>query len=180
MAGNVFSGIMGLIGGFAQARALRQNANRVAPYVTAGTGAVGQQAASLGIGGDPAAQQQAFQNYLGSTGFQHQLKTGQDAITGSAAARGLLNSGATARALTQYGQQLGQQSFQNYFNNLGSVAQQGLTGFAASQPGLTDAAGSAASGFGAFGTGVGAGITNYLGSAAGAARFPRLAAFQGG
>lgn len=83
------------------------------------------QAALLGVGGDPAAQQTAFNNYLGSTGYQFQLGQGQNAVASSTAAKGLLNSGATAKALTQYGQNLASTSFGNYFNQLGAVSSQG-------------------------------------------------------
>jgi len=49
-----------------------------------------------------------------------------NAITGSAAARGLLNSGATLKALNQFGQEQAQQSYNQYLNNLGGFGQQGL------------------------------------------------------
>jgi hypothetical protein len=95
-------------------------------YLPAGGAAIGQQQALLGLGGDPAAAAQAFQNYQNSTGFAGQMQAGQNAITGSAAARGLLGSGSTLRALQAQGQQLGQQSFNNYLGQLGGVANMGL------------------------------------------------------
>lgn len=67
------------------------------------------------------AYQNAFNNYLNSTGYQFMLGQGQDAITGSAAARGLLNSGATAKALTKYGQDTGSQYFDKYMSQLGNM-----------------------------------------------------------
>lgn len=90
-----------------------------------GTAANTAQANLLGVGGDPAAQKQAFNNYLNSTGYQFQLKSGQDAIGSSMAAKGLLNSGATAKALTKYGNDLGASSFGNYFSQLGTVSAAG-------------------------------------------------------
>lgn len=78
----------------------------------------------------------AFQNYLNSTGYQFQLGQGENAITGNAAAKGILNSGATAKALTGYGQGLASTTFNNYLGQLGSLA--GLQGAQASQ-GLTAA-----------------------------------------
>lgn len=95
-------------------------------YLPAGGAAIGQQQALLGLGGDPAAAAQGFQNYQDSTGFQGQMLAGQQALTGSAAARGLLGSGSTLRALQAQGQQLGQQSFNNYLAQLGGVAGMGL------------------------------------------------------
>lgn len=68
----------------------------------------------------------AFKNYLNSTGNQFQLGQGMDAITGSAAAKGILNSGATAKALTNYGQGLASTTFNNYLSHLGSLV--GLQG----------------------------------------------------
>jgi len=84
-------------------------------------------AALLGLGGDPAAAEQAFQQYQDSTGYQFRLNEGMSAITGSAAARGLLNSGATAKGLTQYGQDLATQEFNNYLNQLLGQQASGLT-----------------------------------------------------
>jgi len=95
-------------------------------YLPAGGAAIGQQQALLGLGGDPNAAAQAFQNYQNSTGFAGQMQAGQNAITGSAAARGLLGSGSTLRALQAQGQQLGAQSFNNYLGQLGGVAGMGL------------------------------------------------------
>lgn len=66
----------------------------------------------------------AFNNYLGSTGYQFQLDQGSRAITGSAAAKGMLNSGATAKALTRYGQDLGSSYFNNYLGQLGNLNSQ--------------------------------------------------------
>lgn len=60
----------------------------------------------------------AFNNYLTSTGYKTMLDAGSKAITGNAAARGNLNSGATGKALTNYGQNMGQQYFGNYLNQL--------------------------------------------------------------
>jgi hypothetical protein len=95
-------------------------------YLPAGGQAAGAQAALLGIGGDPAAANAAYQNYLASTGYQGQLRAGTDAITSNAAASGALGSGATLKALQQYGTQLGQQSFTNYLGQLQGVAGMGM------------------------------------------------------
>lgn len=68
-----------------------------------------------------------FNNYLNSTGYDFAQKQGSDAVTGSAAAKGILNSGSSAKALTQYGQGLGAQSFSNYLGDLNTQTGQGLT-----------------------------------------------------
>jgi hypothetical protein len=64
----------------------------------------------------------AFQNYLNSTGYNFQVGQGEQAINNNAAAKGLLNSGATAKALTSYGQGTAAQSFNNYLGQLGTTA----------------------------------------------------------
>lgn len=70
--------------------------------------------------------QDAFQRYMDSTGYQFRFDEGMDAITGSAAARGLLDSGATARGLQSFGQNIGSQEFQNYLAQLGGLAGTGI------------------------------------------------------
>jgi hypothetical protein len=95
-------------------------------FLPGGANAFRTRQALLGLGGDEAAAQQAFDNYLDSTGFQFALNTGRDAITGSRAARGLLDSGATAESLTEFGNQLGRQAFNNYLGQLTTDANFGL------------------------------------------------------
>lgn len=82
-----------------------------------GTGANALQAL-LGLGGDSAAADAGFQRFRDSTGYNFQMDQGQRAITGSAAARGLLNSGSTAKALQSFGQGLADSSFNSYLDNL--------------------------------------------------------------
>lgn len=49
-------------------------------------------------------------------GYDFRLKSGSNAIMGNAAASGMLGSGDTLRALTQYGQDMGSQEYGNAFN----------------------------------------------------------------
>lgn len=83
-------------------------------YTTQGGNAL---AALLGLtgGGDQAA---AAANFRNTPGYQFQLQEGSKAITGNAAARGLLNSGSTAKALQKYGQGLADSTYQQYIQNL--------------------------------------------------------------
>lgn len=83
-------------------------------------------AAMLGIGGDSAAQGQAFNNYKNSTGYQSTLDAGSQAITNNNAAHGFLQSGATGKALSNYGQQTNQQYYQNYMQQLLGLGNLGL------------------------------------------------------
>lgn len=75
----------------------------------------------MGYIGADGPQTNAFKSFLDSTGYNFQFDQGQRAITGSAAARGLLNSGATAKALTKFGQNIGKQYFNDYLGQLGNM-----------------------------------------------------------
>lgn len=63
-------------------------------------------------------------------GYDFRFKQGQDAVMGNAAAAGMLQSGDTLRALTQYGQDMGSQEYGNAFNRWLGEGQfrQGLAG----------------------------------------------------
>jgi hypothetical protein len=87
----------------------------------------------LGLGGDPAQGQAAFDQYQQSTGYQFRVDQGMAGIEGSRAARGVLNSGASAKALQDYGQGMASQEFGNYMDQVsrqtgmeGQVADRGL------------------------------------------------------
>lgn len=60
----------------------------------------------------------SFDNYLNSTGYKFQLGQGINAINSSASAKGLLQSGGTAKGLEQYGQNLASTTFNNYLQQL--------------------------------------------------------------
>jgi hypothetical protein len=74
----------------------------------------------------PAAKS-AFTNYLNSSGYNFEKSQGTGAITGSAAARGLLQSGSTAKALASYGTDLASEKFGNYISQLDTLSKNGLT-----------------------------------------------------
>ena len=172
----LFNAIGGLVGGLfgaSQGRAAARSQERAAQlaaqtarlgfdyltdspigtaFVPAGAQALDVQQALLGLGGDEAAAQEAYDNYLQSIGFQGQLQAGTDAITGSRAARGLLQSGRTGTALQEFGSQLGQQAFQNYLGNVNALTQTGLQAGS-----IIGGAGSAAGGVGAQAIQTGAG-----------------------
>lgn len=79
----------------------------------------------LGIG-DPGSGKAALDNFLDSTGFKFLMDSGSKAITGNAAARGLLNSGFTGKRLTQFGQDLGLTKVGELMDRLTSLGQYGL------------------------------------------------------
>lgn len=84
-------------------------------------------ASLLGLnGGDQ--QNQGFQNFRNSTGYQFGLNQGTQSITGNAATQGLLNSGGTLKALDTYGQNYANTQFQNYMNPLQGLLTSGIQG----------------------------------------------------
>lgn len=81
----------------------------------------------LGVpGSNPATGQAGLNNYNNSTGMQFQLNQGTQAIDNNNASRGLLQSGATGKALEQYGTGLANQNFNSYLSNLFNLGNQGL------------------------------------------------------
>jgi hypothetical protein len=98
------------------------NANQ-APFRQAGLDATTALGGFYGLPGyakvDPSQQ---IQNL---PGYQFQLNQGVQAIDRSAASRGLLNSGATGKALAQYGQGLAQNYSGQYVAGLQEIANRG-------------------------------------------------------
>jgi hypothetical protein len=89
----------------------------LSPQVSNASSGSNQLSNMLGLNGNQG-QNQAFQNWQNSTGYQFGLNQGSQAITGNAAATGLLNSGATAKALNTYGQNYANTQYGNYTNQL--------------------------------------------------------------
>lgn len=106
-------------------RATQQGTAQLLPTQRTGQAATEQMEALLGLSGDPGAARNALRNFMDSTGFQNQLQQGTQAITGSAALGGILNSGATAKALQDRGQQMAQQTLMNYLAMLDPLSARG-------------------------------------------------------
>lgn len=85
----------------------------------AGSGAQSLQAL---LGGDSS----GFDAYKSATGFDAMAEAGSRGITGNAAARGLLRSGSTGKALTGYGVGLQNQFASNYMDRLLGLSGLGL------------------------------------------------------
>ena len=98
----------------------------LSPTVSNGTGASSQIANMLGLNGNQA-QNQGFNNWKNSTGYQFGLNQGVQSIVGNAATQGLLNSGSTAKAVDTYGQNYANTQYQNYLNPLLSLMQGGTS-----------------------------------------------------
>jgi hypothetical protein len=93
------------------------------PFHEAGVAATNELGGYYGLPGyapvDPSKQIQSL------PGYQFQLNQGTQAIDRSQASRGLLNSGATGKALAQYGQGLAQSYSGQYVQGLQDIANRG-------------------------------------------------------
>lgn len=122
----------GLFGGSNQSQSTNQSSaynqnygNSVANLngTAAQTGTAASAISALLGNGGTAAQQAGFNNFKNSSGYNFDLQQGANAITGNAAANGLLNSGSTLKALNNYGQNTANNFLQQYI-----AAQSGLAG----------------------------------------------------
>ena len=136
--GGIIGGIIGGVGSIAGASIQASAAKKASAqaltgynYLTKGGGASATSGAVQGgqaageatgqlLGTKPITDQtrNGFNNYLQSTGYNFQKQQGENAVTGSAASRGILNSGGTAKRLEEFGQGLAGGAFQNYLGNL--------------------------------------------------------------
>lgn len=111
-----------------QGQVYQSDKTLIQPTVDRGNAAADALQGFLGLGGDPGKIQGAFNAYLKSTGYQFNRQQGLDAVTQSAAAKGLLGSGATLKALDAYGTGEADQYGQQYAANLAGVANRGVQG----------------------------------------------------
>ena len=97
-----------------QERMYEEGVARQRPYYEIGVNALRQLPGRTGA--MPAAFQYRPDQLTTDPGYQFRLQEGLKALERSAAARGGLMSGATGKALTRYGQEMGSQEFQNAYN----------------------------------------------------------------
>ena len=139
----VVAGGAALIGGLAQSNAtnnatdasVRANQQNIAlqqgiydetsanfaPYREAGLEGFNALSSELGLGPAPS----GYDGFQATPGYEFAFNEGQRAIEGSAAAGGNLRSGATMKALNDYGQGMANQEYGNHLSRLGSFAQMG-------------------------------------------------------
>lgn len=111
--------------GDALLQAIQDQSNKnLQPFVDTGQNANSALAGLLGIGGDPAAQQAAFQKYLGSTNYQFQLGQGLQGVEYANAPA--FSSGGTAKALNNYAQGMAGSALGGYENQLMGLSGQGI------------------------------------------------------
>lgn len=102
-----------------------QNAqSNLNPYAQQGQAANSALAGLLGVGGNPAASDTAFKNYLNSTNYQFRRDQGLQGIEYANAPA--FNSGATGKALNNYAQQTAGDAISGYENMLGGQAGMGI------------------------------------------------------
>lgn len=101
----------------------------MAPYVTAGTGAIGQQQALIGLQGAEA-QRQAISGFEQSPLFQSMTQQGENAILQSASATGGLRGGNVQAALSQFRPQALNALIEQQYGRLGGLATIGQAGAA--------------------------------------------------
>ena len=94
------------------------------PYISAGTGALTQQQALIGLGG-PEAQQQAIAGFEQSPLFQSITQQGENAILQRASATGGLRGGNVNLALSQFRPQALNALIEQQYGRLGGIAQMG-------------------------------------------------------
>lgn len=100
------------------------------------------------LGGDSS----GFDSYKRAGGFDWATRQGGDGIMGSMAAKGLLRSGASGKALMNYGNQMSNQYLQNYISNLLGLSDVGLksAGVLAESGKTQESSGSKSSGVAGF------------------------------
>ena len=94
------------------------------PFQEAGVGALGQQQALLGLGGQEA-QNEAFAAFSDSPGQKFIRDRAQRNLVRNQSAIGGLGGGNVRSALVEQGAGFAQQDFQNQFGRLGQIAGQG-------------------------------------------------------
>src|SRR5678815_1311933 len=128
VAGAGISAAAGLAGGMMQSNTAAkgqkqaqemylQQRNDLGPYREAGLAPLQAQQDLLGLNGQPAADV-AMANFQQSPGYAWQMEQGLRAIDAGAAARGILNSGATLKAEQKFGQGLADADFSDYYARL--------------------------------------------------------------
>jgi len=96
------------------------------PYINSGRG--GLDLLTQYLNGNGIVNGMSSNQALAQTpGYQFALDSGSRAVNSNMASRGLFNSGAAGKALTEFGQNLGTQTYQNNINDLFKQAMLGTT-----------------------------------------------------
>lgn len=95
------------------------------PVVSQGVSASNAIANLLGLNGQTG-QDQGFENFRNSSGYNFIQDQGVRGIEGSSATKGLLNSGSALKAITGYSSNLAKSFLDSYLSNLGGLSNTGL------------------------------------------------------
>lgn len=101
----------------------RQAAGAFAPAASVGDMALGR-IGMLNVG-TPDEQRAAFAAFRADPGYQFALSEGLRGVRQTQAGRGMLGSGETLKALTEYGQGLADQQFGNWYDRTAGLASMG-------------------------------------------------------
>lgn len=102
-----------------------RNSANLTPFMQSGGRANDAITNFLGLNGQQG-QDAAFQSYAKSTGADYTQRRGVDAITSSAATRGMLNSGSTLKAVNQFARDDSQRYVGSYLDRLFGLSGQGM------------------------------------------------------
>lgn len=98
----------------------------MAPYIQAGTGAMGQQQALIGLGG-PEAERAAIERISGGETFKALTAQGEEALLQKASATGGLRGGNIQAALSQFRPSILNALIEQQYGRLGGLTQLGQT-----------------------------------------------------
>ncbi|CAH1656861.1 conserved hypothetical protein [Hyphomicrobiales bacterium] len=98
--------------------------DRLNPWVSAGTSALGTYQGSLGLGGD-AARDDAVAKFRASPGYEYKVAQGTDAVARKASALGALGSGNTMTAIADYNRNEADQDYGNWQSQLQGLSDRG-------------------------------------------------------
>ena len=107
-----------------QQQALAQEQANISPYLNMGNAALPTLQALLGLGGNGLPVDAIMAS---NPAYAFQQQQGTAAIEGSAAAKGMQLSGATLKQLSEFGQGLANQTYDQYYNRIAGVVGQGAS-----------------------------------------------------
>lgn len=128
-----------------EANAAKDAAANYQPFLDTGTQATKTLSDLFGSNGQPA-QDASYNNFRNTPGYDFVRNQGIKALDASAARKGSLVSGNQYKALTDYGSDLADTTFQQYVNNLKGQADQGISAAGGVGTGNIAAAGATAEG----------------------------------
>jgi hypothetical protein len=160
-----------------QRQVYNQTRGDLRPFYKSGTNALNALNFEMGLGDRP----RGYSGFQNSPGYEFAREEGMRGIMGSAAASGMLGSGATLKALSRYGTGMAQQDYGNWMNRLQGMTGGGLSaatlGANAGQAyatGAGNALGSIGNAQAAGSVGVGNAINSGIGNALGAYQYQQL------